>query len=399
MLKIKTLFFDCHMGAAGDMLMAALLELSIDPQNIISQINYAGIPGVTVTSLDTFKYGIKGTSVTVKVNDTYESELNQNEPQTKYMHAYSNLHTIESLIQHLSVSDFVRHNTLAVYKIIADAESHAHNQPVDMIHFHEVGAMDAVADIVGVCMLVEELSPDVVMASPVHVGSGQVHCAHGWLPVPAPATTYILHGVPIYGGEIKGELCTPTGAALLKHFVSRFGDMPVLTVTKIGYGMGKKDFERINGVRAIFGHTQQTPNEVGATIELACNLDDMTPEAVSFTQQLLMDEGALDAFAMPIIMKKGRAGVLLNCLCRRDEADKFIHLVFKHTSTLGIRSYESKRYTLNRNFEQRETPYGSVTIKSAKGYGVEKSKPEYEDVANIARGNGLAFGDVLQLLK
>jgi len=277
--------------------------------------------------------------------------------------------------------------------LIAEAESHAHGVAVDKIHFHEVGEMDAIADIVGVCMLIEELVPDVILASPVNTGSGHVRCAHGVLPVPAPATAYILRNVPMYNDEITGELCTPTGAALLKYFAKEFCKMPVMTVAKLGYGMGKKDFEKANCVRAFMGNTVGAGDEV---TELVCNLDDMTPEAIAYAQQLLFDEGALDVWIVPIVMKKGRPALSFNCMCRNELKDKMVSLIFKHTSTLGIRESTSRRYTLQREQTEAITKYGTVRIKTACGYGVKKSKPEYDDIAEIACEKKISIQDVLK---
>ena len=198
---------------------------------------------------------------------------------------------IAHIVGHLDVPEKVKEDVLAVYGLIAQAESRAHGVPVEQIHFHEVGSLDAVADITAVCMLMAELAPEQVVVSPVHVGCGKVRCAHGVLPVPAPATAYILEDVPIYGGKIQGELCTPTGAALLKHFATRFGDMPVMRIRKVGYGMGKKDFEAANCVRVLWGETQE---EAGQIVELSCNMDDMTGEEMGFAMDRLFEAGGND---------------------------------------------------------------------------------------------------------
>ena len=431
---MKTLYFECAMGAAGDMLMASLLELHNNPQGFLTKLNAIGIPGVLVTAQPSVKCGITGTRIKVAINGKEEEIHSDHHDHThahgehdhhhhgdhehshdghchdhghedhhhddhghshgeNEHHEHSSYHGIEHLIGHLDVSDAVKKNALGVYKLIAEAESHAHGVPVDKIHFHEVGEMDALADIVGVCLLLEELAPDIILASPVNTGSGHVRCSHGVLPVPAPATAHILQNVPMYSDQIKGELCTPTGAALLKHFVKEFCRMPVLTVTKIGYGMGKKDFEKANCVRAFIGNTAGSNEEV---IELICNLDDMTPEAVTFAQQLLFDEGALDVWTTPIGMKKGRTGLAFSCMCHNEVKDKMVSLIFKHTSTLGIRENPIRRCTLQREQTEVHTKYGAVRIKTASGFGVKKSKPEYEDVAKIAREKNMAIQDVLK---
>ena len=242
--------------------------------------------------------------------------------------------------------------------------------------------MDAVADVVGVCLLMEKLSPDQVIVSPVHTGSGQVHCAHGILPVPAPATALILRGIPSYGGAVKGELCTPTGAALLKHFATRFGDRPVMTVEAIGYGMGKKDFEQANCVRAFLGESE---GEQETVTKLECNLDDMTGEDIGFAMEQLFAAGAHDVYTQPIGMKKNRPGILLSVICRTEDADSMAGVMMKHTTTLGIRRQDMNRYVLQRNTEVVDTAYGEVRIKHASGLGTEREKPEYEDIATLAR--------------
>lgn len=316
-----------------------------------------------------------------------------------HSHSHSGMADIEHLLSHLPLSERVRAHALAVYRLIAQAESHAHGQPISQIHFHEVGSMDAVADVVGVCMLMERIGAQRILASAVHVGSGQVRCAHGVLPVPAPATAHILQGVPTYGGEIAGELCTPTGAALLRHFAQGFGPMPALCASAIGYGMGTKDFAAANCVRAFLGDDgagEGGPN--GEIALLCCNLDDMPGEDLGFAQQALLSEGALDVYTLPIGMKKSRPAVLLCCICEPSAADRLAAAILRHTSTFGVRKTLCQRYMLSRSFEQVSTPHGDVRIKTGQGYGVSKSKPEYEDIARIAREQGISLAEARALL-
>ena len=368
------------MGAAGDMLTAALLELLPDKEKFLAELNHAGIPGVTVSGDVSFKCGIKGTHITVRINGDEESEEmhththghdhnheHNQEHSHEHMHEqeclqdsekphpHSSMDEIRHMIKELAVSEKVKADVLAVYSLIAKAESYTHGVPVTDIHFHEVGTMDAVTDVLAVCMLMDHLSPDQVVVSPVHVGSGYVRCAHGILPVPAPATAYILRGVPVYGGEIKNELCTPTGAALLKHFATRFGDMPLMSTTAIGYGMGKKDFPVANCVRALLGETKDSQDTV---VELSCNLDDMTAEATGFAKEQFFAAGALDVYTIPIQMKKSRPGILLSVICREKDSEQMIRLMFRHTTTLGVRENISRRYTLSRTVETVETKWG-----------------------------------------
>lgn len=432
---MKTLYLECNMGAAGDMLTAALLELHPDPQGFVERMNRLGLPGVVFAAQPAVKCGITGTQVSVTVGGEEEEshdvplhshvhETAQDEAHPGHTHDHVHVHDhdhehthdhehshghehghghhhhagmgdIRHILSHLDIPQPVRQDAEAVYQLIAQAESHAHGRPVEEIHFHEVGTLDAVTDVVAVCWLLHDLAPEQIVASPVHVGCGQVRCAHGILPVPAPATAYILQGVPTYGGSVQGELCTPTGAALLKHFVQRFGPSPVMRVEKTGYGMGKKDFEAANCVRAMLGQTQ----EESATIaQLACNLDDMTPEALGFAQERLWEAGALDVTTAPIGMKKNRPGVQLTCLCRLEDREKLVSVLFAHTTTLGVRESLCTRYTLARSQRTVETEHGPVRVKEARGWGVTREKPEYEDVAKIAREQGLTLDQVKELL-
>ena len=396
---MRTLYIDCGMGAAGDMLTAALLELIPDKEAFLHRMNHLGIPGVMVSAEKSVKCGITGTHFSVKVHDTEENEhMHDHAHGHSHGHTHSHSHThgsmaeIRSIVSAMPIPTMVKLDIMSVYNEIAEAESAVHGVPVDQIHFHEVGSMDAVADIAAVCLLMHELDVDRVVASPVHVGSGQVRCAHGILPVPAPATAHILKQVPIYGGSIRGELCTPTGAALLKHFVENFGDMPVMAVSGIGYGMGKKDFERANCVRVLLGETAKQTDEI---LELNCNIDDMTGEAMGFALEQLMEHGALDAFTVPIGMKKSRPGVMLTVLCKEPNKEEMVRLIFRHTTTLGIREKRCQRHILDRRMESVDTPYGKVHRKVSTGYGVQRTKYEYNDIARIAREQNISLFEVL----
>ena len=382
---MKTLYFDCSMGCAGDMLTAALVELFPNPVEILAELNGLGIPGVKFIRQKSIKCGIAGTHIRVLIDDEEEGECGH--------HHHNGLSDIAHIIDHLQVAQPVKQQVLDIYRIIAQAESKVHGQPVEHIHFHEVGAMDAVADITAVCYLMDKLSVDKVYASPVHVGSGQVKCAHGLLPVPAPATALILQGVPIYGGEVKSELCTPTGGALLKYYVNQFGDMPPMTLTATGYGMGKKDFDRPNCIRVMLGTSSRETDDI---LELSCNLDDMTGEGIGFAMEQLLEAGALDVFTTPIGMKKNRPGIMLTTLCRPEDKQKLLPLIFRHTTTLGIRENRLRRYVLDRRIETVQTPYGPVRQKIASGYGVEHKKYEYEDLARLARENGLSLNEIVK---
>ena len=419
---MKTLYLECSMGAAGDMLMAALLELIPDKQAFIDKMNALGLPGVRVEAEKAIKCGITGTHMKVTVNGEEEDSVDAHDHHHEHDHTHHHEHEdghgydhehhlddhdhdhvhhhhhhhvsvadIEGIIEGLDVSDQVKADAKAVYTLIAEAESRVHGHPVSEIHFHEVGTLDAVADVVGVCLLMDRIGAEKIVASAVHVGAGHVHCMHGILPVPAPATALLLNGIPTYGGQVQGELCTPTGAALLKYFVSRFGDRPVMATEAIGYGMGKKDFDRANCLRAFLGESEGALEQI---TRLECNLDDMTGEDIGFAIDMLFKAGARDVFTQPIGMKKSRPGVLLSVICLPEEADRLATVLMKHTTTLGIRRQDLSRYVLERTVETVETPYGTVRMKTASGMGVQRRKAEYDDLAALAEQNHVSLGTI-----
>ena len=396
---MKVIYLDCSMGAAGDMLMAALYELLEDKQAFLDMMRSLGLPGIEISAAPAVKCGITGTHMKVLVHGSEEQDalhdhLHEHAHEHSHDHEHhhhTDLHEIEHLLSHLDLPQTVRDDALGVYHRIAEAESKVHGRPVDQIHFHEVGTLDALADVVGVCLLMHLLAPEKVYASSVHVGSGQVRCAHGILPVPAPATALLLAGVPIYGGVIQGELCTPTGAALLTHFVTKFGELPAMRLLKSGYGMGTKDFPAANCVRAMLGEQDAPTEEI---LELSCNLDDCTGEAIGFAMERLLDAGALDVYWTSVGMKKNRPGILLTCMCRPLDREKMVELLFRHTTTLGVRESAFRRYTLSRESKTIQTPDGDIRVKVSTGYGVAREKPEFEDLAKIARETGKSLSEL-----
>ena len=396
---MRILYLDCSMGAAGDMLMAALYELLDDKQTFLDTMRGLGLPGIEISAEPAVKCGITGTHMKVLVHGSEEQDalhdhLHEHAHEHSHDHEHhhhTDLHEIEHLLSHLDLPQTVQDDALAVYRRIAEAESKVHGTTVDQIHFHEVGTLDALADVVGVCLLMHLLAPEKVYASSVHVGCGQVKCAHGILPVPAPATALLLSGVPIYGGAIQGELCTPTGAALLTHFVTKFGELPAMQLLKSGYGMGTKDFPAANCVRAMLGEQDAPAEEI---LELSCNLDDCTGEAIGFAMERLLDAGALDVYWTSVGMKKNRPGILLTCMCRPLDREKMVELLFRHTTTLGVRESAFRRYTLSRESKTIQTPDGDIRVKVSTGYGVTREKPEFEDLAKIARETGKSLSEL-----
>ena len=410
---MKTLYIECNMGAAGDMLMAALYELLSDEQKrqFVEKMNGLGLPGVKVAPCRKTTCGIAGTHMEVTVHGEEEREPDEphGHPQDllhdhgcghQHGHAHEHGHHhaspghIAALIDGLPLTERVREHARRVYDLIAEAEAKAHGCPAGDVHFHEVGALDAVADVAGVCYALEMLRPDRILASPVHVGSGTVRCAHGVMPVPAPATANLLADVPMYGGQVRGELCTPTGAALLVHFAQHFGDMPVMRGTSVGIGVGTKEFDRANCVRIFLGETEEGAD--GSIAELVCNIDDMTPEALAYAQKRLIDLGALDAYTKAGTMKKGRPGWELTVLCHADRIDRTAEDILRETTTNGVRVRLCRKYFLRPGSETVETLYGAVRVKTAERSGIIHVKPEYEDAAAAAEKAGVPYREVCE---
>ncbi len=425
---MKTLFIDCSMGAAGDMLTAALSEIAGEPAAIAAELNALSVPDVEYKIEKTLKMGVTGTSVRVLVKGEEEESVDVHEHE----HGHSKMHThdhdelhghhhedghhdhdhaeghhhghhhhasmadIEAIIDGTTASDRVKANAKSIYKIIADAESKVHGTTVTEIHFHEVGAMDAVADVMACCYLMEKLGADRIVCSPVRVGAGHVHCAHGILPVPAPATANILLGIPTYAGDLKGEMCTPTGAAVLKFFAKDFCEQPIMKTEAIGYGFGKKDFPQLNAVRAILGEEEGGTDKI---VELTVNLDDMTPERIGFACDRFFELGAVEVYTTSVHMKKFRPGIVLTVMCREEKRPEMVEAIFKYTTTLGIRENISKRYALKREVVTVDTPFGEIRQKRSTGYGINREKYEYDDLAAIAHGEGVSIDEVIRSLE
>ena len=418
---MRTLYIECRMGAAGDMLMSALYELMDGEQKkeFLERMNGLGLPGVKITSRKSSTCGISGThmEVTVYGEEEHEHEHGHEhghgEPHPGHHgHGHEEMHGdhpghhhadplhISELIGGLDLPEKVRANAGQVYDAIADAEAKAHGCPVEQVHFHEVGALDAVTDVTGVCYAMYLLKPERIVVSPVHVGSGTVRCAHGIMPVPAPATANLLSGVPMYGGSIQGELCTPTGAALLVHFADSFGDMPVMSGTDVGIGIGTKEFDQANCVRIFLGEeisgTNVKKSGNGEIAELVCNIDDMTPEALAFAAARLIELGALDVYTVAGTMKKGRPGWELTVLCETDRIDETAKNIMRETTTNGVRVRLCEKYFLTPGIETIQTERGKVRIKTAEGFGIRHEKPEYEDTAACARKEQISYREAYE---
>lgn len=419
----RILYIDCGMGAAGDMLGAALYDLldDADKKRYIEEINAAGIEGVRVEAQADAKAGISGIHMSVVINGEEERAAEHHhhhdhdhehahdhehhhhdhggdEHGHHHHHHHATLEDVHAMIGATAFSDRVKHDACAIYDLIAAAESRAHGRKVSEIHFHEVGMKDAIIDVLGACRLMEMISPDMVYASPVRVGFGEVRCAHGVVPVPAPATAYLLEGIPVYAGDIRGEMCTPTGAAILKYYVREYRNMPAMLIDATGYGCGTKEFEQANVVRSMLGHAASQGSSTGV-VELATNIDDMTGEELGHAAEIIREAGALDVFYTPVYMKKNRPGYMLTVLCRSEDEEHMTGLFFKHTSTWGIRRRDVERSYMDTRIETRDTGFGPVRYKVGEGYGVTKSKPEYEDLARIAAETDTSIQEIKGQLK
>ena len=379
---MRTLFFQLESGAAGDMLAAALLELVPDPDATLARLAAMMPPGVELRASRATRGGLAGTLFDVTAHGEEEGGGGEALPRHHHHHHHTTLADVRERIAALPLPDAVRADALAVFDSIAAAESKAHGEPVDHVHFHEVGSLDALADVACVCALLAELAPDRVVASPPNAGGGTVRCAHGVLPVPAPATANLLDGLPWRGDDpATGELLTPTGAALLRRFASAWGPMPAMRTDRVGIGLGHREIPgRANAVRAFLGEELPAaaggPN--GRVAELLCNLDDMTGEDLALAcDRLRAEPGALDVSLSPLQMKKGRPGNLLRVLCKPETADALAAAVLRETTTIGVRRVDCARYEMRREIRVED----GVRVKHSAGYGAEKSKTEFDDRA------------------
>lgn len=436
---MRTLYLDLGMGIAGDMFSAALFDLLNEDQKqeYLKTVNSLGLDGVRVSAETVSSSGICGVHMQVLVHgqeeagqDLHEKDQEidrhedhqltqgtdqhedcQPEPETdrkgerllehrthgsEHSYTHHGIGEIHHIVAGFDISEEVKSHILAIYGEIAKAESAVHGMPVEEIHFHEVGSLDAIVDVTSACLLMDMLAADRVTASPVRVGYGQVRAAHGLLPVPAPATALLLRGLPVYAGQIEGELCTPTGAAIIRHFVRDFGPMPAMRLSEIGYGIGGKKYTSLNAVRAFLGETDREGDRI---CELTCNLDDMTAERLGFAMDRLYAAGAAEVYMVPATMKKSRPGVVLVVLCQEEQRQALVESIFKYTTTLGIRESIQQRYILGRRIETVDTDLGPIRKKLALGYGVNRAKYEYDDLARIARERSCSIEDVIAGIK
>ncbi|WP_243355889.1 nickel pincer cofactor biosynthesis protein LarC [Bacillus litorisediminis] len=403
---MNILYLDCQSGISGDMTLAALIDLGADLSYIKDELSKLAIDPFTLSIKKVDKKGICSSQLVLQFHDEKKEmvyaggHIHQEEPfphdhashhhhsHDHHDHSHHHVHrkasTIIEMIEKSELPIRVKQRSIAVFRVIAEAEGKIHGVDPKDVHFHEVGAMDSIIDIIGVCLALENLGIDKIISSPVPTGYGKVKMAHGLYPVPAPATAEILIGIPLADFDVKGELTTPTGAGFLKALAAEFGYLPSLPIERIGYGAGKKDFDHPNVLRAFLFQSSPFPQREVITV-LECQLDDMTGEALGFLMGKILDSGALDVFYTPVVMKKSRPGCLITVLVNREDAEAIEELLLKETSTFGVRSSEWSRRVLSRKFEKISTRFGEITVKIGyEGNKIFQISPEFEEVKTAA---------------
>jgi uncharacterized protein (TIGR00299 family) protein len=378
---MRTLYFDCFAGASGDMILGALIDAGVEPGSFRQQLSLLGVTGYTIGFETVDRSGISATYARV---------------QTAHEHAHRHLSDILKIIYDSRLSDNVKNRAAKIFSRLAEAEARVHDEPIEQVHFHEVGALDAIIDVVGAAIGFELLQIDRFVSSPLHVGSGTVEMEHGRFPVPPPAVTELLKGVPFYSTEIAGELVTPTGAAIITTVCAEYGPIPLLKLEHTGYGAGTREYQKFpNALRVLVGEQEENARK---SIEVAderlwmieTNMDDISPQILGHVMERAFDLGALDCFFTSVQMKKNRPGVLLSILCREKERATLSELLFSETTTLGIRAYEVERRALERQIVRVETQYGSIDVKVAELNGhIIKVMPEYDQCRQTARAANL----------
>jgi len=377
-------YFDCFSGISGDMTLGALLDLGVPLKWLKEQLHRVPLADFDIIVSPVQRHGIHAASVQVDILDSKTSR---------------NYSDIRSLIENSPLSESVRSTSLAIFNRLAEAEARIHHCPVDQVHFHEVGGVDAIVDIVGAALGLDYLGIKKIVASPVPLGKGFIACSHGNLPLPAPATLGILEGVPVYGADIPYELVTPTGAAIIRSLAQWFAPMPEMVIARIGYGAGQRDLEdRPNLLRIILAAEPESAADLDGklqedqiTIVETC-IDDMNPELFGYLMERLFEDGALDVYWIPVYMKKNRPGTMLQVLCKDDSRDRLIGRVLAETTTTGVRYYRSQRRLLWRDQLKIKTTYGVIPVKRIEDpRGNIRLVPEYEVCRQIALEQNIAL--------
>jgi uncharacterized protein (TIGR00299 family) protein len=386
------LYYDCFSGISGDMHLGAMIDLGVDPQHLLGELQKLDLDGYEIKISRDQRSGISGTRVDVLLL----------EDQAAHGHGHGHVHhrnleDIKKIIEGSKLDPAVRERSLRMFLKLAEAEAKIHSKPVSEVHFHEVGAVDSIIDIVGAAICIEYLKPDRILASEVELGGGFVKCEHGTFPVPAPATAEILTGIPVRSGAVPFETTTPTGALILACNVDEFTPIRGLKIKKTAYGIGHRDLEIPNVLRLYLAESDEKDEYSGRAWILECNIDDMNPEMYGYVMDSLFEAGADDVFLTPIIMKKARPATKLSVLCSAGKKDMLTTILLTQTTSLGVRSTEVNKTILRREFSKIKTRYGEVTVKTAIYRGRKlKSKPEYEDCARLAREHGIPVQQVYQ---
>ena len=372
---MKIAYFDCFSGASGDMILGALLDAGLPLEHLKQELAKLGLSHYSVNKTAVVKNGIRGSQALIRVE------------QDHHHHHHRHLSDITAIIEKSTLAPVIKKEGIRIFRRLAEAEARVHDTSPENIHFHEVGAMDAIIDVVGSVIGIHTLGIDTIICSPLHVGSGTVECAHGTLPVPAPATAELILGKPVYSTGIQGELLTPTGAAILTTLASDFGSLPPMTVEQIGHGAGTADLSIANMLRVFIGSALQPDKafavEQTATIETT--IDDMNPQIYGYIIEKVLQMGAMDIFCMPVQMKKNRCGTLVTILCRPEMVTSLSDFLFRETTTIGLRWHLDNRFTLQRAFTTVETRFGTISCKTAShGNEVINVTPEYEDCKRVA---------------
>jgi uncharacterized protein (TIGR00299 family) protein len=375
---MKTLYFDCFAGASGDMILGAMIAAGVEPEAFRRQLSLLGVQGYAIDFETVDRAGISATYASV---------------QTAHEHAHRHLSDVLKIINESRLSDNVKARSAKIFSRLAEAEAHVHNVPLEKVHFHEVGALDAVIDVVGAAICFELLSIERFVSSALHVGSGTVDMEHGRFPVPPPAVAELLKGVPFYSTDIVGELVTPTGAAIITTVCTAYGSIPSMKLEHTGYGAGTREYEKFpNALRVLIGEQERTsaqPSLGPASEELwmiETNMDDVSPQILGHVMERAFSLGALDCYFTAVQMKKNRPGVLLSILCREEHRITLDELLFSETTTLGVRAYKVTRRALERRIVTVETQYGPIDVKVAQLNGhIVKEMPEFEQCREAAR--------------
>ena len=417
-MKTDTLYLECHSGISGDMMVAALLDLGADREILKKALDSLAVPGFQVKISRVTKAGLDVCDFDVRLDAAHENHdhdmayLYGNDPHGdghgehheehhhEHHHEHRGLSEILSIIAGADMTAGAKETAEKIFRILAEAEAKAHGTTVENVHFHEVGAVDSIVDILSVSVCLDSLGIKDVVIPELCEGKGEIRCAHGILPVPVPAVANIVaaHGIPLKITDVTGELVTPTGVAIAAAIRTEEKLPGSFTIKKIGMGAGKRAYERPSILRAMLIEPQpeEGAKERDVICKLESNIDDCTGEALGYVLERLFAAGARDVHYMPVYMKKNRPGVKLCCLCRTEDRDRIVRAVFKNTTTIGIREYECDRYTLDRSISEIKTPYGNVRSKVSRGYGVEREKAEYDDLAELAHQNGISVMDILK---